>query len=55
MAMSSMVNRYIAKRWHIINKNTGGMRGSRATRSAARAAKKSYERIFDSVTGKYVR
>lgn len=45
----------MANRYSIINRNTGNQRRAVATRAAAREAKKSNERIFDTVSGKFVR
>lgn len=42
-------------RWALINKNTGKLRRSTATRTAARNAKRPTERIFDTATGSFVR
>lgn len=43
------------KRWSLINKKTGKVRRSLATRDAARAVKRGTERIFDNVNLQYVR
>ena len=44
-----------SKRWSVVNKRTGTVRTIKATRSDARTTKRSYERIFDNSTGKFVR
>lgn len=43
------------KRWVLVNKKSGQHRTARHTREDARAAKRSTERIFDSVKGNYIR
>lgn len=43
------------KRWQIVNRNTGRVRTSKATRDQARYAKRSFERIYDSRNAVYVR
>ncbi len=50
------LSRIVAKsRWALVNKRTGNIRRSTATRDAARTAKRPTERIFDTVTQAYVR
>lgn len=45
----------MTNRYSIINRNTSNTRRSVATRALAREIKKDNERIFDNVSGKYVR
>ena len=42
-------------RWALINRNTGKIRRYTVTRAAARNAKRTTERIFDTVNNTFVR
>ena len=42
-------------RWVIVNRNTGQVRKTSRTRDIARINKRRNERIFDSLTGDFVR
>jgi hypothetical protein len=45
----------INKRWAIVNKNTGSVRRSTATRDQARFVKSRNERIYDTINQVFVR
>lgn len=45
----------VSARWALVNRNTSAVRKTFATRSRARAAKRSTEVIFDAVKNTYVR
>lgn len=46
---------FTGKRWSLVHKVSGKVRRSAATRDAARAYKRSTERIFDNVNSTFVR
>ena len=46
---------FTGNRWALVNKNTSNVRTIKATRSAARSAKRSTERLFDLATETFVR
>ena len=46
---------FTGNRWALVNNRTGNTRTTKTTRSAARIAKRSTERLFDQATGSFVR
>lgn len=45
----------VARRWAVVNRNTGNVRRFFDTRAAARSSKRPTERIFDNYSESYVR